>query len=260
MLRIGLRSAGLASALLGGNAALMEASSAGSKSAKAKKEDNVDKHLLNERRVVFVSGRIDEKSAFAIVKQLLFLDQSKGTKFDGVGSSGGSAVAPITMVISSPGGQVTAGLGIYDTMQWVRAPVHTICIGHASSMAAVLLASGAPGHRRAARNARIMVHEASQGISKTKLGDVLWRAEELRAKNEMLVALLAKHSGKELADVRRIMCAREDVFLSAEEAKAWGLIDEVVDVQPASSATVEEIVVEEENEELAGEGQQGAKA
>tara|TARA_B110000211_G_C13724076_1_gene397336 strand:- start:192 stop:509 length:318 start_codon:yes stop_codon:yes gene_type:complete len=105
-----------------------------------------------------------------------------------------------------------------------------------------------------------MVHEASQGISKTKLGDVLWRAEELRAKNEMLVALLAKHSGKELADVRRIMCAREDVFLSAEEAKAWGLIDEVVDVQPASSATVEEIVVEEENEELAGEGQQGAKA
>lgn len=253
--------AALSTVALGGRAvALMEAPNAEKNPAKGKKEDNVDKHLLNERRVVFISGRIDEKSACKVVSQLLYLDQGTGTKFDGVGSRGGSNVAPITMLISSPGGQVTAGLGIYDTMQWVRAPVHTVVIGHASSMAAVLLASGTPGHRRAARNARIMVHEASQGISKTKLGDVLWRAEELRAKNEMLVVLLAKHSGKCVEEVRRIMRAREDVFLSAEEAKAWGLVDEVIDVQPpTSSARVEEIVVEEAggNEGSKGGGNEG---
>jgi ATP-dependent Clp endopeptidase proteolytic subunit ClpP len=152
--------------------------SAAEKKKKKKKapqrEKDAEKHLLHERRIVTIMGRIDEKSAAKAVQQMLLLDQAEGStpgKFTGLqrSSGGTAAVEPITLLIMSGGGLVTAGLAIYDTMQLVSCPVHCVAVGRASSMAAVLLAGGEKGHRLCTPNTRIMVHEASQSIARHKV-------------------------------------------------------------------------------------------
>lgn len=166
-------------------------------------------------RIVFISGEVNDEMANAICAQLLFL-QSQDPKKE------------ISVYVNSPGGSVTAGLAIYDTMQFVKCPIATYCIGQAASMGAVLLTAGAKGKRYALPNARIMIHQPWGG-AEGKASDIEITAKEILRLKEILNGILAKHSGKKLADV--IKDTDRDHFMSAEEAKAWGLIDEVLKVE-----------------------------
>ena len=163
-------------------------------------------------RIVFISGEVNDDMANAVCAQLLFL-QSQDAKKE------------ISVYVNSPGGSVTAGLAIYDTMQFVKCPVATYCLGQAASMGAVLLAAGAKGRRFALPNARIMIHQPWGG-AEGKASDIEITAREILRLKEVLNEILAKHSGKALADVVRD--TDRDHFMSAEEAKAWGLVDEVL--------------------------------
>ena len=163
-------------------------------------------------RIVFLSGEVGDEMANAICAQLLFL-QSQDAKKE------------ISVYVNSPGGSVTAGLAIYDTMQFVKCPVATYCIGQAASMGAVLLAAGTKGRRFALPNARIMVHQPSGG-AEGKATDIEITAKEILRLKDVLNGILAKHSGKKIEDVVRD--TERDYFMSAEEAKAWGLVDEVI--------------------------------
>ena len=163
-------------------------------------------------RIVFISGEVHDDMANAIVAQLLFLQSQDPKK-------------QINVYINSPGGSVTAGLAIYDTMQFVKCPIATYCIGQAASMGAVLLTAGTKGLRHALPNARIMIHQPSGG-AEGKATDIEITAKEILRLKEVLNGILAKHSGKKMADV--VNDTERDYFMSAEEAKAWGLIDEVL--------------------------------
>ena len=163
-------------------------------------------------RIVFISGEVNDEMANAICAQLLFL-QSQDPKKE------------ISCYVNSPGGSVTAGLAIYDTMQFVKCPIATYCLGQAASMGAVLLSAGTKGRRFSLPNARIMVHQPSGG-AEGKATDIEITAKEILRLKDVLNGILAKHSGKEFADV--VKDTERDYFMSAEEAKAWGLIDEVL--------------------------------
>lgn len=163
-------------------------------------------------RIVFISGEVNDEMANAVCAQLLFL-QSQDPKKD------------INVYINSPGGSVTAGLAIYDTMQFVKCPVATYCIGQAASMGAVLLTAGAKGKRHALPNARIMIHQPWGG-AEGKASDIEITAREILRLKEILNGILAKHSGQKIEDVVRD--TDRDHFMSAEDAMAWGLIDKVV--------------------------------
>ena len=164
-------------------------------------------------RIVFISGEVHDDMANAIVAQLLFLQSQDPKK-------------QINVYINSPGGSVTAGLAIYDTMQFVKCPIATYCIGQAASMGAVLLTAGTKGLRPALPNARIMIHQPSGG-AEGKATDIEITAKEILRLKEVLNGILAKHSGKKMADV--VNDTERDYFMSAEEAKEWGLIDKVID-------------------------------
>ena len=163
-------------------------------------------------RIVFISGEVHDDMANAIVAQLLFLQSQDPKK-------------QINVYINSPGGSVTAGLAIYDTMQFVKCPIATYCIGQAASMGAVLLTAGTKGRRFALPNARIMIHQPWGG-AEGKASDIEITAKEILRLKEKLNEILAKHSGRKMADV--VKDTDRDHFMSAEEAKAWGLIDEVL--------------------------------
>ena len=163
-------------------------------------------------RIVFISGEVNDEMANAICAQLLFL-QSQDAKKE------------ISVYVNSPGGSVTAGLAIYDTMQFVKCPIATYCIGQAASMGAVLLTAGAKGRRFALPNARIMIHQPWGG-AEGKASEIEITAKEILRLNEILNGILAKHSGQKMADV--VKDTDRDHFMSAEEAKKWGLIDEVL--------------------------------
>ena len=163
-------------------------------------------------RIVFISGEVADEMANAICAQLLFL-QSQDAKKE------------ISVYVNSPGGSVTAGLAIYDTMQFVKCPIATYCIGQAASMGAVLLSAGTKGRRFALPNARIMVHQPSGG-AEGKATDIEITAKEILRLKDVLNGILAKHSGKKIEDVVRD--TERDYFMSAEEAKEWGLVDEVL--------------------------------
>ena len=163
-------------------------------------------------RIVFISGEVNDEMANAICAQLLFL-QSQDPKKE------------ISVYVNSPGGSVTAGLAIYDTMQFVQCPIATYCLGQAASMGAVLLTAGTNGRRFSLPNARIMIHQPWGG-AEGKASDIEITAREILRLKEKLNEILAKHSGKKLAEV--VMDTDRDHFMSAEEAKAWGLIDEVL--------------------------------
>ena len=172
---------------------------------------------LLKDRIVFVGGEIDDDMANAVVAQLLFLQAQDPRK-------------AVAMYINSPGGSVTAGLAIYDTMQFISCPVATYCIGQAASMGAVLLTAGEKGKRYALPNARIMIHQPWGG-AEGKASDIEITAREILRLKEILNQILATHSGKALEDVVRD--TDRDHFMSAEDACAWGLIDKVLDPKKA---------------------------
>ena len=164
-------------------------------------------------RIVFISGEVNDDMANAVVAQLLFLQSQDPKK-------------QINVYINSPGGSVTAGLAIYDTMQFVSCPIATYCIGQAASMGAVLLTAGAKGMRYALPNSRIMIHQPWGG-AEGKASDIEITAKEILRLKDILNEILASHSGKKFEDV--VKDTDRDFFMSAEEAKKWGLIDNVVE-------------------------------
>jgi ATP-dependent Clp protease protease subunit len=173
--------------------------------------------LLRER-IIFVTGQVEDQMASLIVAQLLFLE-SENPKKD------------INMYINSPGGVITAGMAIYDTMQYIRPKVATTCIGQAASMGSFLLAAGEPGMRTALANARIMVHQPSGG-AQGQATDIEIQAREILRVRSTMNDLYVKHTGQTLDTIERAM--ERDKFLNAEEAKAFGLIDAVVDKRPTT--------------------------
>lgn len=166
--------------------------------------------LLKER-IIFLTGPVEDGMASLITAQLLFLESENPKK-------------EIAMYINSPGGVVTSGLAIYDTMQYIRSPVSTVCLGMAASMGSFLLAAGEPGHRIALPNARIMVHQPSGGF-RGQASDIERHAEDIIKTKRRLNELYAKHTGKPVEDIERAL--DRDNFLSAEEAKTFGLVDHV---------------------------------
>lgn len=174
--------------------------------------------LLRER-IVFVTGPVEDHMATLITAQLLYLE-SENPKKD------------IFMYINSPGGVVTAGMAIHDTMQYIRPRVGTVCIGQAASMGAFLLGAGEPGMRVALTNARIMVHQPSGG-AQGQATDIEIHAREILRIRHRMNELMAKFTGQSIEDIERAV--ERDRFLSAEEAKQFGLVDEVFDRRPAAS-------------------------
>jgi ATP-dependent Clp protease protease subunit len=173
--------------------------------------------LLRER-IVFVTGEIEDNMASLIVAQLLFLESENPSK-------------DISMYINSPGGVVTAGLAIYDTMQYIRPRVSTVCIGQAASMGSFLLAAGEPGLRVALPNARIMVHQPSGG-ARGMASDIEIQAREILRMRSRMNDLYVKFTGRTLAEIEKAM--DRDTFLEADEALKFGLVDKVFESRPAS--------------------------
>ena len=167
---------------------------------------------LLQDRIVLLGGEVTDESANLIVAQLLFLQAQDAKK-------------EISMYVNSPGGSVTAGLAIYDTMQFISCPVATYCIGQAASMGAVLLTAGAKGKRYALPNARIMIHQPWGG-AEGKASDIEITAREILRLKERLNQILAGHSGRSMDEVVRD--TDRDHFMSADEACEWGLIDKVL--------------------------------
>ncbi len=172
---------------------------------------------LLQDRIIILGSQINDDVASVIVAQLLFLQAQDAEK-------------DISLYINSPGGVVTAGMAIYDTMQFISCPVATYCIGQAASMGAVLLAAGAPGKRYALPNARIMIHQPLGG-AEGQATDIAIHAREIIRMRESLNGILASHCNRSVEELARD--TERDNFMSAEEAKAYGLIDEVL-VKPAA--------------------------
>src|SRR5690606_4744804 len=168
---------------------------------------------LLEDRIVFIGTPIDDYVANLVIAQLLFLQKENKNQ-------------DIQMFLNTPGGSVTAGLAIYDTMQFVHCPVATYCIGQCASMGAVLLAAGAKGKRHALPNARIMIHQPWGGVHGTA-ADISIQAEEILRMKDTLTNILAKHTGQ--SGERIAKDSDRDYFMGAKEAVEYGLVDEIVD-------------------------------
>src|SRR5882762_10356432 len=181
------------------------------KSGREERAFDIFSRLLKDR-IIFLQGPVDDDSANLIVAQLLFL-QSDDPKAD------------IHLYINSPGGSVTAGLAIYDTMQFVSCDVATYCVGQCASMGAVLLAAGAEGKRHALPNARIMIHQPSAGMEGSA-EDILIHATEYKRTKDRLNRILFNHTGRSLEQIERD--TDRDKFMSAEEALEYRLIDKVI--------------------------------
>ncbi len=173
--------------------------------------------LLRER-IIFVTGGVEDGMASVITAQLLFLE-SENPKKD------------IFMYINSPGGVVTAGMAIHDTMQYIRPKVGTVCVGQAASMGSFLLAAGEPGMRVALTNARIMIHQPSGG-AQGQASDIAIQAKEILRIRENMNRLYASYTGKPIEEINTAM--ERDNFMTALEAKDFGLVDEVFDRRPAA--------------------------
>ena len=178
---------------------------------------DVFSRLLKER-IIFVSGPVHDGMSTLVCAQLLFLEAENPSK-------------DISMYINSPGGVVTSGLSIYDTMQYIRPKVSTLVVGQAASMGSLLLAAGEPGLRFSLPNSRVMVHQPSGGYQ-GQATDILIHARETEKLKRRLNEIYVKHTGKSLAEVEEAL--ERDRFMSPDEAKEWGLIDEVV--QPRGKA------------------------
>ncbi|MBP5177403.1 MAG: ATP-dependent Clp endopeptidase proteolytic subunit ClpP [Clostridia bacterium] len=177
---------------------------------KGERSYDIYSRLLDDR-IVFVSGEIDDALANTVIAELIFLEAKDPTK-------------PINMYINSPGGSVSAGLAIYDTMNYIRSEVCTICVGMAASMAALLLSSGAKGKRFALPNSEVMIHQPLGGAS-GQASDIKIHAEHILRTREKLNAILAANTGKDAATVAAD--TDRDNYLSAEQALEYGLIDKI---------------------------------
>jgi len=188
-------------------------------SARGERAFDIFSRLLRER-IVFLTGAVYDEVSALICAQLLFLESENPSK-------------EISFYINSPGGVVSAGLAIYDTMQYIRSPVSTVCIGQAASMGSLLLCAGAKGKRFALPNARVMVHQPSGG-AQGQATDIEIQAREILKLRERLNLIYVKHTGQPLAEIERRL--ERDTYMSAEEAKAFNLVDEVVADRPQTQA------------------------
>ena len=183
--------------------------------ARGERSYDIFSRLLKER-IIFVTGQVHDGMACLIVAQLLFLESENPDK-------------EISMYINSPGGVVTSGLSIYDTMQYIKPKVSTLCVGQAASMGSLLLAAGAAGKRYATPNARIMIHQPSGGFQ-GQAADIEIHAKEILSLRHRLNEIYVHHTGQKLAVVEKAM--DRDNFMMAEAAKEFGLIDEIVQTRP----------------------------
>ena len=181
-------------------------------SARGERAYDIYSRLLKER-IVFLVGTVSDNIASLVTAQFLFLESENPKK-------------EIFFYINSPGGLVTSGLGIYDTMQYIKSPVSTLCIGQASSMGSFLLAAGEKGRRFSLPNSRIMVHQPSAGFQ-GQATDIQIHAKEILSLKERLNKIYSKHTGKSIKEISQAL--ERDKFMTAEEAKDFGLIDTVVE-------------------------------
>ena len=179
--------------------------------ARGERAFDIYSRLLKER-IIFLTGPVEDHMANLVVAQLLFLEAENPDK-------------DISLYINSPGGVITAGMSIYDTMQFIKPDVSTLCIGQACSMGAFLLAGGAKGKRHCLPNARVMIHQPSGG-AQGQATDIEIHAREILKMRENLNQLMAEHTGRTLAEIQRD--TERDYFMSAEEALQYGLVDSVL--------------------------------
>ncbi|XP_015902129.1 ATP-dependent Clp protease proteolytic subunit 2, mitochondrial [Ziziphus jujuba] len=189
-------------------------------SSRGERAYDIFSRLLKER-IICINGPISDDTAHVVVAQLLFLESENPSK-------------PIHMYINSPGGHVTAGLAIYDTMQYIRSPISTICLGQAASMGSLLLAAGTKGERRSLPNATVMVHQPSGGYS-GQAKDMTIHTKQIVRVWDSLNALYSKHTGQSVEIIQKNM--DRDYFMTPEEAKEFGIIDEVIDQRPMALVT-----------------------
>ncbi len=182
--------------------------------------------LLKER-IIFLTGEVEDHMASLVVAQLLFLESENADK-------------PIALYVNSPGGVVTAGLSIYDTMQYIKPEVSTLCIGQAASMGSLLLMAGAKGKRYATPNSRVMIHQPSGG-ARGQATDIEIHAREILDLRRRLNLIYVKHTGQPLEWVEKNM--ERDNFMSAEKAKEHGLIDEIVENR-ASTPPLTDVILD----------------
>ncbi|MCJ2133752.1 ATP-dependent Clp protease proteolytic subunit [Methylobacterium sp. J-026] len=188
-------------------------------SSRGERAFDIYSRLLRER-IIFLTGPVEDYGASLIVAQLLFLEAENPKK-------------EISFYINSPGGVVTSGLSIYDTMQFIRCPVTTLCVGQAASMGSLLLTAGEPGHRFALPNARIMVHQPSGGFQ-GQATDILIHAREIEALKRRLNEIYVKHTGRDYDSIHTAL--ERDNFMTADAAREFGLIDEVIEKRPEPAA------------------------
>ncbi|CAB3688138.1 MULTISPECIES: ATP-dependent Clp protease proteolytic subunit [Achromobacter] len=180
-------------------------------SGRGERSFDIYSRLLRDR-IIFLNGEVNDSVSALVCAQLLFLESENPTK-------------PIHLYINSPGGVITSGLAMYDTMQFITAPVHTLCMGTARSMGSFLLMAGEPGERCALANASVHVHQPLGGFQ-GQASDVLIHAEEMRRTKDRVTRVYAQHCGRSYEDVERTL--DRDCYMSAEEALEWGLIDRVL--------------------------------
>ena len=188
-------------------------------SSRGERSFDIFSRLLRER-IVFLNGPIDDNVSALVCAQLLFLEAESPAK-------------EIAMYINSPGGVVTSGFAIYDTMQYIKCPISTVCMGFAASMASFLLMAGEPGRRISLPNARIMVHQPSGGFQ-GQASDIERHAQDIVKMKKRMIGLYAKHCNRSAEEVERTL--DRDFFMTADEAKDWGLVDHVYAVRAGQAA------------------------
>jgi len=188
-------------------------------SSRGERSFDIYSRLLRER-IIFLNGEVNDTVSALVCAQLLFLEAENPDK-------------PIHLYINSPGGLITAGLAMYDTMQYIKAPVHTLCMGTARSMGSFLLMAGEPGERKALANASLHVHQPLGGFQ-GQASDIFIHAEEMRKTKERVIRLYAEHCGRSCVEVERTL--DRDHYMSADEARDWGLIDRVLKHRDAQAA------------------------
>ncbi|AEP09702.1 ATP-dependent Clp endopeptidase proteolytic subunit ClpP [Micavibrio aeruginosavorus] len=188
--------------------------------ARGERSFDIYSRLLKER-IIFLTGEVEDHGSALICAQLLFLESENPKK-------------EISFYINSPGGVVTSGLAMYDTMQYIKCPVATVCIGQAASMGSLLLTAGEAGKRFSLPNSRIMIHQPSGG-ARGQATDIEIHAREILRLRERLNQIYVKHTGRKLNEIEVSM--ERDNFMSADEAKAFGLIDHVVETRPKALET-----------------------
>ncbi|MCU1127643.1 ATP-dependent Clp protease proteolytic subunit [Stenotrophomonas maltophilia] len=181
------------------------------RSERGERSYDIYSRLLRER-IIFLNGEVDDTVSALVCAQLLFLESENPEK-------------PIHLYINSPGGVISSGLAMYDTMQYISAPVHTLCMGTARSMGSFLLMAGEPGHRAALANASLHVHQPLGGVQ-GQASDIFIHAEEMQRTKQRITRLYAQHCGRNVEEVEQTL--DRDRFMSAEQACEWGLIDQVL--------------------------------